>query len=902
MSKKRVLFSFALAIAVVMSSCFFLACKSKHTHNYASSWSISDTHHWRECSCGKKIDESVHTLVDNECTVCGHKISSGGGDIEGGEGSDNQPTPVTDFSFTLDENTNTYIVTGYSGTTANISIPSEYEGKAVTAIGDNAFNDCETITSVVLPEGIVTIGTKAFYSCNSLTSITMPNTLTTINEHAFYFCSVLNSITIPQNVVSIGKYAFCYCYGLTEIKYNATYHADFPEFNFVFYNAGIESAGIDVVIGANVSNLPAYLFEPYGNTGGYSPNLKRVSFNEGSVLESIGKYAFRGCENFSSITIPSSVQSIGERAFLGCKALEEINYNATNCADFNSGNQVFFNAGSNGNGITVKIGANVKKIPAKLFYSSSGELGVPKIVEVQFEANSECESIGAEAFRCLNYLVSITVPQLVTEIGDKAFEKCFKLIQVQNLSQLSITVGATDNGYVAYYAKNVYGASGQSKLSVDGDGYILYTDGNEKLLVGYKGTETNLTLPADVTAVNQYALYNSNKITSLTLGEKITSIGDYAFYKTTSLAEINYNVKNCADCNFSSNSIFYDAGKSGNGIILKIGDNVQHIPAYLFYPYQSNSQHAPKIISVIMGTGVTSIGTAAFSDCHYLTGVYIVDLKAWCSIDFASIASNPLYSAKNLYLNGQPVKKLVIPNSVSEIKKYAFAYCLNIYSVTVPQSVTSIGSSAFSGCDKIAEVYNSSSLNIVKGETGNGYIAYRAFDVYTSSSSASKITTDSNGYVIYTSGSEKTLIGYDGTDTELILPNSITKINQWALRYNNNVVSVTIGNSVTYIGYGAFTDCDSLTDVIIGDGVIEIGGSAFASCDSLANVTIGSGVKLIGSSAFGNSPALESVTFKNTSGWFAVTKLDDTTGEAVDFTDPATNAEIIGSTDIFKRN
>ena len=110
------------------------------------------------------------------------------------------------------------------------------------------------------------------------------------------------------------------------------------------------------------------------------------------------------------------------------------------------------------------------------------------------------------------------------------------------------------------------------------------------------------------------------------------------------------------------------------------------------------------LTSVTIPNSVTSIGREAFYDCTGIKEVHISDLAAWCGIDFKDVSSNPLYYADNLYLNGELVTELVIPDSVNEIKQDAFYDCDCLTSVTIPNSVTSIGDGAFRDCDGLTSI------------------------------------------------------------------------------------------------------------------------------------------------------------------------------------------------------
>ena len=90
-------------------------------------------------------------------------------------------------------------------------------GDLCTSIGEHAFNECTSLSSVTIGNGVTSIGDGAFRKCSGLTSIEIPNSVTSIGGGAFQGCSGLSSITIPNSVTSIGNYAFEVCSGLTSI-------------------------------------------------------------------------------------------------------------------------------------------------------------------------------------------------------------------------------------------------------------------------------------------------------------------------------------------------------------------------------------------------------------------------------------------------------------------------------------------------------------------------------------------------------------------------------------------------------------------------------------------------------------------------------------------------------------
>ena len=179
----------------------------------------------------------------------------------------------------------------------------------ITSIGDWAFYNCSSLTSIEIPNSVTSIGDYAFFNCTGLTSIEIPNSVTSIGNGAFYYCSSLTSIEIPNSVTSIGDWAFEWCSSLTsiEIPNSVTSIGDWA-FEWCSSLTSIE-------IPNSVTSIGSWAF--WGCSG-------LTSIEIPNSVTSIGDYAFRSCSSLTSIEIPNSVTSIGSWAFWGCSSLTSI--------------------------------------------------------------------------------------------------------------------------------------------------------------------------------------------------------------------------------------------------------------------------------------------------------------------------------------------------------------------------------------------------------------------------------------------------------------------------------------------------------------------------------------------------------------------------------------------------
>lgn len=269
-----------------------------------------------------------------------------------------------------------------------------------------------------------------------------------------------------------------------------------------------------------------------------------------------------------------------------------------------------------------------------------------------------------------------------------------------------------------------------------------------------------------------------------------------------------------------SGDVVIPATINNNGTIY----NVTKIDSYAF-------DYCTRLTSVDIPNSVTNIGFRAFYECNGLTAVHISDLAAWCNINFDDGTSNPLYSARHLFLNGTEVEDLEVPNSVTIIGEYAFYDCAGLTSVTIPNSVTSIGSEAFGGCHRL------NSVNIPNSVTSIGELAFFGCSGLTS------IIVD-NGNTTYDSRGNCNAIIETSTNTlklgckNTVIPNSVASIGSSAFFVCSGLTSIIIPNSVTSIGSSAFQGCSGLTSITIPNSVTSIGIQAFDGCSSLTSIIV----------------------------------------------------------------
>ncbi|MEB3393581.1 leucine-rich repeat protein [Flavobacterium psychrophilum] len=188
------------------------------------------------------------------------------------------------------------------------------ENYAVTAIGESAFEHCNNLTSVTIPNSVTTIGDYVFVGCSGLISVTIPNSVTDIENGAFFSCSGLTSVTIPNSVTTIGDQAFADCSGLTSVTISNSVTTIGDE-------AFAECSGLtSVTIPNSVTTI---------GDGSFARCSGLTSVTIPNSVITINRGAFALCSGLTSVTIPNSVTTIRGNAFTGCSSLRTVNCHIT---------------------------------------------------------------------------------------------------------------------------------------------------------------------------------------------------------------------------------------------------------------------------------------------------------------------------------------------------------------------------------------------------------------------------------------------------------------------------------------------------------------------------------------------------------------------------------------------
>ena len=720
--------------------------------------------------------------------------------------------------------------------------------ESVTAIGDDAFAGCSGLTEVAFPNSVTNIGNSSFMGCSGLMELALPSSVVKIGTWAFRGCSGLTEVEIPHGVKVIGGGVFSDCSSLTKITVDPGNENYVSQKGLLLTKDGktlMEGVNGTVVIPSSVTSIA---YAAFAGRGG----LTQVTLPNG--IRTIDALAFSDCDSLTEVVIPSSVVNIGRLAFvrsgLTSISVEEGNefYSSRNGMLLSKDGTTLIQ-GVNGevefppcvrmigemafmrcSGLTrLVIPDSVTNIASKAFayYRGLTDAWLPRHLEGKFSANvfEDCGNM------TLHYYDRAYTATFQTEEGVVEQRQCPTGMSFDTLPPSPTRDGYTFEGWwtavdgeqvtgetvvtndVTYYAK------WRGTAAVD-DYTYTYSVLNGQAEIGSSNAWTTAVSPKPtghvvvpsslggfpVVGIGKRAFSSCFILEGVTIPEGVTAIGEDAFAYCYKLEDVT------------------------------IPEGVVAIGEYAF-------GHCSKLEGVTIPESVTSIGQFAFQWCGGLKSVHISDLAKWCQIKFGDRA-NPLYQAHELYLNGEHVTKLVIPEGVTSIGSYAFAGCSGLTEVMFPNSVTNIGGVAFMDCSGLMELALPGSVveigtsafrgcsGLTEVEIPHGVKAIGG-GVFSDCSSLTKITVEpgnenyvsQNGLLLTKDG--KTL--KEGVNGTVVIPSSVTRINNFAFSGRDSLTQVTIPNGIREIGWFAFSGCDSLTKVVIPSSVVNIEPRAFVS-------------------------------------------------------------------------
>lgn len=372
----------------------------------------------------------------------------------------------------------------------------------------------------------------------------------------------------------------------------------------------------------------------------------------------------------------------------------------------------------------------------------------------------------------------------------------------------------------------VTGAKNYSSLSIP-ESFIDDSDPADPVKYYVKSIGVEAFKGKDVTSIDfdpecriefigDYAFADTD-ISSFKLPASVTVIGNYAFYNTPDLfkVELNEGLATIGESSFAAPEIRY-------GKVITIPLTVNAIGADAFYNFECTKVETP-------------------------------DIAAWCRIDFGSAYSNPIHNLGNLYVGGEQLTSLQIPEGLEEVKPYAFYNCHSLQNVIFPEGLKRIGSESFYGCGNISDLRIPSSVF----EIGERVFANNTV-TFSDGLSPIDIKDDAFYYGVQNLYWGRPLDGqmFNLNDIRsLELGGLITEIPDCRFKDCWTLSSLILGSGLKTIGNEAFSGCTGLWQVILPPSVETIGASAFAGDSGLGTIIMGQNVKTIGERAFNGTVA-----------------------------------------------
>ncbi|MBO5059790.1 MAG: leucine-rich repeat protein [Clostridia bacterium] len=515
------------------------------------------------------------------------------------------------------------------------TITSIVVNEGITSIGQSAFHATKYATSISIPNTVKTIGGRAFENCTHLQNVVLPENLEVIDWNAFYNCSSLTEITIPSKVTSIGVSAFSGCTSLKK-----------------------------AVFKCSLSKLPNSIFSD-------CISLEDVTLPIG--LASTGNACFADCTSLKKIVLSETVTALGGSVFAGCRSLQEIN--TGNVLEYEA--YVFSGCSALD---TVTINETVKTIPGRMFENS----GITHLVLPE-----NLQTIEGGAFAGCAMLEAVNMPEKLTRLGGRIFDGCVSLKEFT----MPKNITSIEEGFFK-------GCTSLSKVTLHDNvteiGYSAFED-----CVSLK----SITLPKNLKTLGYWA-FSGTGITEITIPASLTTAyyshshsfdeGSGGPFGGTNLETVYFEVER----NEIPANLFVGASKLKNidlSNIEKIGESA----------FTGCSKFVP-----VLTEKTTEIGNYAFANC---TLIEDFEIPAWMekipdgllmgtSIGYLVFPDTVKEIGANAYQNCKNLSYIEFSDSITDIGTYAFYGCTALDEIDIPGTVINIGHSAFAECSNLAKL------------------------------------------------------------------------------------------------------------------------------------------------------------------------------------------------------